>query len=71
MLTGDGGGDWLVPMGAGSADAPPDVTVTADVVDWCRLVGDRIAPDALRVEVDGDEVLGRELVAAAPSLATL
>jgi uncharacterized protein (TIGR03083 family) len=75
VLTGDGGGDWLVPMGAGSADAPPDVTpdvtVTADVVDWCRLVGDRIAPDALRVVVDGDEVLGRELVAAAPALATL
>ncbi len=71
VLTGDGGGDWLVPMGVGSADAPPDVTVTADVVDWCRLVGDRIAPDALRVEVDGDEVLGRELVAAAPALATL
>jgi uncharacterized protein (TIGR03083 family) len=71
VLTGDGGGDWLVPMGAESTDAPPDVTVTADVVDWCRLVGDRIAPDALRVEVDGDEVLGRELVAAAPALATL
>ncbi len=71
VLTGDGGGDWLVPMGASSADVSPDVTVTADVVDWCRLVGDRIAPDALRVEVDGDEVLGRELVAAAPALATL
>ncbi len=71
VLTGDGGGDWLVPMGAGNAGAPPDVTVTADVVDWCRLVGDRIAPDALRVEVDGDEALGRELVAAAPALATL
>jgi uncharacterized protein (TIGR03083 family) len=71
VLTGDGGGDWLVPMGAGSADAPPDVTVTADVVDWCRLVGDRIAPEALRMDVDGDEVLGRELVAAAPALATL
>ena len=58
-------------MGAGDAAAPPDVTVTADVVDWCQLVGDRIAPDALLVAVDGDELLGRDLVAAAPALATL
>jgi uncharacterized protein (TIGR03083 family) len=71
VLTGPGGGDWLVPMGAGDAAAEPDVTVTADVVDWCRLVGDRVAPAAVRIEVDGDEALARDLVAAAPSLATL
>jgi hypothetical protein len=47
------------------------VTVTADVVDWCHLVGDRITPDALPVAVDGDETLARDLVAAAPALATL
>ena len=45
VLTGDGGGDWLVPMGAGSADAPPDVTVTADVR---RLVPPRGRPDRPR-----------------------
>jgi len=71
VLTGPGGGDWLVPMGAGEVTVPPDVTVTADVVEWCRLVGDRIAPEALRVQVDGDDALGRDLVAAAPALATL
>jgi uncharacterized protein (TIGR03083 family) len=73
VLTGPGGGDWLVPMGASeSADATePDVTVTADVVDWCLLVGDRVAPEALRVQVDGDQSLGRDLVAAASALATL
>ena len=75
VLTGDGGGDWLVPMGAAvestGVAAEPDVTVTADVVDWCRLVGDRVTPEALAVQVDGDEVLGRDLVAAAPALATL
>ncbi len=61
----------MVPMGSGTAADAPDVTVTADVIDWCRLVGDRVAPDALRIEVDGDEALGRDLVAAAPALATL
>jgi uncharacterized protein (TIGR03083 family) len=71
VLTGTGGGDWLVPMGAGDPADRADVTVTADVVDWCRLVGDRVAPDALAVQLDGDEALGRDLVAAAPALATL
>jgi uncharacterized protein (TIGR03083 family) len=71
VLTGPGGGDWLVPMGPGEASGSPDVTVTADVVEWCRLVGDRIAPDALAVQVDGDAQLARDLVAAAPALATL
>jgi hypothetical protein len=47
------------------------VTVTADVVDWCHLVGDRVAPGDLRHEIDGDGALGRDLVAAAPALATL
>ena len=71
VLTGAGGGDWLVPMGAGEPAVVPDVTVTADVVEWCRLVGDRVAPDELQVELAGDEALGRDLVAAAPALATL
>jgi len=71
VLTGDGGGDWVVAMGSGAADAPPAVTVTADVLDWCRLVGDRISPAELLHAVDGDPDLARDLVAAAPALATL
>jgi len=49
----------------------PDVTLTADVVEWCRLVGDRIDPAVFRHAVEGDTSLGRDLVAAAPALATL
>ena len=45
------------------------LSVTADVIDWCMLVGERIAPDAIHYEVDGDPVLGRDLVTAAPALA--
>jgi uncharacterized protein (TIGR03083 family) len=71
VLTGDGGGEWLVAMGSGATDATPAVTVTADVLDWCRLVGDRIAPADLPHAIDGDPELGRDLVAAAPALATL
>ncbi len=34
-------------------------------------LGDRVAPDELRYEFDGDAAPARDLVAAAPSLATL
>jgi uncharacterized protein (TIGR03083 family) len=71
VLTGAGGGEWLVAMGEGDAAASADVTVTADVLDWCRLVGDRLEPAALRCEIEGDAALGLDLVAAAPALATL
>jgi len=71
VLTGDGGGEWMVPMGPGETSTVADVTVTADVVDWCLLVGDRVGPDELRYEIDGDASLGRDLVASAPALATL
>lgn len=71
VLTGDGGGEWLVPMGSGATGATPAVTVTADVLDWCRLVGDRIAPADLRHTIDGNPEVGRDLVVAAPALATL
>jgi uncharacterized protein (TIGR03083 family) len=72
VLTGDGGGEWLVAMdGSGLSTREPDVTLTADVVDWCMLVGDRIAPDVIPLTVDGDARLAEDLLAAAPALATL
>jgi uncharacterized protein (TIGR03083 family) len=71
VLTGPGGGDWRVSTSGGDVTTTPDVTVTADVIDWCHLVGDRVAPDEVRVQLDGDQALGRDLVAAAPALATL
>ena len=71
VLTGAGGGDWVLAMGDGEPAVEPDVTVTADVVGWCLLVGDRIDPDVIYYHVDGDPALGRDLVAAAPALATL
>lgn len=71
VLTGAGGGDWLLAMGDGEAGTEPDVTVTANVVDWCLLVGDRVAPEAIPYDVDGDPALGRDLVSSASALATL
>jgi uncharacterized protein (TIGR03083 family) len=71
VLTGDGGGEWTVALGKEGPAAIPEVTLTADVVDWCLLVGDRISTDEIRYSADGDVALGAMLVAAAPALATL
>jgi len=71
VLTGAGGGEWVVPMQPGQPAGEPDVTVTADVIDWCLLMGERRAPDELPYLVDGDAALARDLVAAAPALAML
>jgi len=71
VLTGDGGGDWTVPMGEHQPQSAPDVTIVADVVDWCLLVGDRIAPSELRYTAEGDTDLVADVLAAVPALATL
>jgi hypothetical protein len=72
VLTGPGGGEWTVAMGAGAdLSGPPAVTLTADVVDWCLVAGARLDPSALVRMVDGDPVLADDLVAAAPAFATL
>jgi uncharacterized protein (TIGR03083 family) len=72
VLTGDGGGEWLVAMdGSGPGSGEPDVTLSANVVDWCMLVGDRVSPTTIDHTVDGDRGLADDLLAAAPALATL
>ena len=72
-ISGDGGGEWTIAMDGSDAptSAPADVTLTADVVDWCRLAGERLAPEDLRYSVEGDKQLADDLVAAAPAFATL
>ena len=71
VLTGDGGGDWLIPLGFGETGAAPDVVLTADVVDWCRCVSERLAPEALARQVEGDPALADDLAAASSAFATL
>ena len=73
VLTGDGGGSWLIPLEFGEATptAPPDVTLTTDVVDWCRVAAERLDSAELACTVDGDERLADELLEAASAFATL
>ena len=72
VLTGEGGGgDWLIPFGFAEVGEAPDVVFTADVVDWCRCVSERLAPEALPRAVEGDPALADDLAAASSAFATL
>ena len=62
VLTGAGGGTWVVDRGpAGTGD----LLVVADVVDYCRMASRRLAPDALDTVVEGDRPVADALLAAA------
>src|SRR5207249_1692608 len=44
VLTGAGGGDWLLGARPGAPVEPPAVVLTADVLDFCLLAAGRLAP---------------------------
>jgi uncharacterized protein (TIGR03083 family) len=74
ILTGDGGGDWVVPLSPedGPVDATtPDIVFTTDVVDWCLLAAERITTDELRFSATGDRALVDDVLGAVPAFATL
>ncbi len=72
VLTGEGGGEWIAPIGRASKNGgAPIVTITAPIHEWCLRVGDRIDPDLMPVQFDGDEQAGRDLVGAANAFAML
>jgi uncharacterized protein (TIGR03083 family) len=71
VLTGTGGGDWLIPLGFSETSEEPDVVLTTDVVGWCRVASERLAPQALERHVEGDPALADDLLAASSAFATL
>lgn len=44
-------------------DGPADVTLRVGLADWARLIGGRTTADPARVPIEGDEELGRRIVA--------
>jgi uncharacterized protein (TIGR03083 family) len=67
VLTGPGGGTWDVPLEPGGVvDDEPQTVMTVDIVDWCNRFADRLAPDALMFEVEGEASWAADVVAAAP-----
>lgn len=80
VLTGLGGGTWTVPLAWGEpadadadadTDLEPDLELRVDVVAWCRVASERLEPEALAVEAQGDGSLVADLLVAASVFATL
>src|SRR5262249_52130499 len=61
----------LAPLGFGGVGDAPGVALTADGVAWCRVVSERMAPEALPRTVEGDPALADDLAAASSAFATL
>jgi uncharacterized protein (TIGR03083 family) len=64
VLTGPGGGTYDI-----GDDPGADTTIVTDVVDYCRLVARRIAPEDLDCTIDGDPTLAHALLTGASALA--
>ncbi len=73
VLTGPGGGSWLVPLASHQPTIAEDVDVVleVDIVDWCHRVGERVSTEAVPVRVTGDPQLATDILDAASALATL
>jgi uncharacterized protein (TIGR03083 family) len=72
VMTGPGGGTWTIACGpADPHPGPPDVEIEVSIVDFCRRFADRVAPDAIPMQVTGDARLAYELVSAANAFAGL
>jgi uncharacterized protein (TIGR03083 family) len=69
VLTGLGGGVFERPMAMDDNVGTPDVMITADVVDFCRLAARRIAPRDLDASIEGDPALADLVLAAASAFA--
>jgi uncharacterized protein (TIGR03083 family) len=65
VLTGPGGGYWLL----GDPPGEPDVTIVADVVEYCRMVSRRLDAAELDADIRGDRQLALDLFEASQLLA--
>lgn len=66
VLTGPGGGSWSVPLSP--TPTRRGVLISADVVDFCRLMAGRCEPQRFPYAAEGDAVLARDVVVAASTL---
>ncbi|MEV0993509.1 maleylpyruvate isomerase family mycothiol-dependent enzyme [Nonomuraea sp. NPDC050202] len=66
VLTGPGGGSWTIPLSPASGHV--GVLVSADAVDFCRLLANRWLPGCFPYAAEGDPALARELIRAAATL---
>jgi uncharacterized protein (TIGR03083 family) len=68
ILSGVAGDRWVVPLGPEAPDQP-DTRITMDVIEFCLLTGGRRDPATVAYTAEGDRVLARDLILAAPAFA--
>ncbi|MBO0684397.1 MAG: maleylpyruvate isomerase family mycothiol-dependent enzyme [Candidatus Dormibacteraeota bacterium] len=69
VLEGPGGGEWTFPLGPGAGGgAEVEVTVSAEAMEFARLVARRRPPESVRHTVTGDGALGAHLLWVASML---
>ena len=68
-LRGPGGGRFDVPLAFGEDSGEPEITITAAVIDFCRLAAGRLAPDDLDVLIEGDRGLLTPILVGATAFA--
>ncbi len=68
VLTGPGGGTWQASLDR-TQPGPTDVRIVADAASFCRLVANRMSPDALAANITGDAALAGAILAGARALA--
>jgi hypothetical protein len=72
VLTGPAGATFDVGLSADTiASSTPDVVITTDVVEYCRLVADRRSPAALHYRAEGQVDLVPDILAAASTFSHL
>lgn len=67
-LTGTAGGEWEFPLGDRVPTERVEVTITADAVEFARLVANRRSPDTLGHTVSGDLALAATVLRVATAL---
>ena len=68
-VTGAGGGTFVVPLELGQPAGTPDIAVTVDALELCRLAANRLDQSELDTQVTGDSSLLDGLLVAASSFA--
>jgi uncharacterized protein (TIGR03083 family) len=68
-LTGAGAGEFVVALAPDEAPLQPDVTITVEAIELCRLAANRVSLDELMVDVDGDMSLVEPVLVGASAFA--
>jgi uncharacterized protein (TIGR03083 family) len=68
-LTGPGGGDYVIALAPGEIAGLPEITISTSALDFCRLASNRLTPDLLHMDVEGDRSLLEPILVGAGAFA--